>query len=262
MIALRDGSQVFWRPVELPDLTQLTAYGSGGIGLFPHGLLDTHFANRGRHGRLVKLLADTGALTSGFHRAFGVDENTALVVTGSWQARQASVIGQRGVWVFDTSFSFSAGRGGGSSSDDAVDDVDDVDGTTEGTSTIAGVYLTRLSYGDVLDLNTFELHPAPYKQPIAEESVEPAATSSNVFAEGTFEVDRIVQSLLQSSTSQYTFGLTADPASAQGRCPGRCWSSGSAAGAAAVYHARGQELGACICCAKCCTRAATTTRTA
>jgi cyanophycinase-like exopeptidase len=78
-----DGALVTWEPREDPNAARLTGYGPGGIGFFPHGLLDTHFANRGRHGRLLQLLADTAGLTRGDTRAFGVDENTALVVTGA-----------------------------------------------------------------------------------------------------------------------------------------------------------------------------------
>jgi len=76
------GATVTWEPREKKDLNALTGYGPGGIGLFGHGLLDTHFANRGRHGRLIQLLVDSADVTRGAMRAFGVDENTALVVTG------------------------------------------------------------------------------------------------------------------------------------------------------------------------------------
>lgn len=43
--ALKEGTLMFWNITEL-DSNELTAFGHGGIGLFPHGLLDTHFANR------------------------------------------------------------------------------------------------------------------------------------------------------------------------------------------------------------------------
>lgn len=78
-----NGSTVTWEPRELKDGALLTGYGPGGIGLFGHGLVDTHFANRGRHGRLIQLLVDSAGLTRGATRAFGMDENTALVVTGA-----------------------------------------------------------------------------------------------------------------------------------------------------------------------------------
>lgn len=53
----------------------LTYHAKGGIGLFPFGLLDTHFSERGRQARLLQLLVDTEQ-----HLAVGVDETTALLV--------------------------------------------------------------------------------------------------------------------------------------------------------------------------------------
>ena len=70
---------------------------AGGLGLFRWGLIDTHFAERGRQGRLIRLAArrDAGL-------AFGVDEDTALVVEEPLGARpRFRVIGRGGVGVFD-----------------------------------------------------------------------------------------------------------------------------------------------------------------
>jgi cyanophycinase len=50
-------------------------YQPAGLNLFPWGVLDTHFSERGRQGRLLTLVAQTKA---GF--GFGVDEATALLV--------------------------------------------------------------------------------------------------------------------------------------------------------------------------------------
>lgn len=54
---------------------QLTYIAAGGLGLFPLGMLDTHFAERGRQARLLVLQQSTQS-----HLAFGVDEATALLV--------------------------------------------------------------------------------------------------------------------------------------------------------------------------------------
>lgn len=54
---------------------QLTYIAAGGLGLFPLGILDTHFAERGRQARLLVLQQSTQS-----HLAFGVDEATALLV--------------------------------------------------------------------------------------------------------------------------------------------------------------------------------------
>ncbi|MDJ0676218.1 MAG: cyanophycinase [Calothrix sp. MO_167.B42] len=71
----------------------------GGFGFFKYGTLDTHFAERGRQGRIVRLAWDTG-----IQDAYAPDENTALVVTDvdTPQAKM-SVIGKGGVNIFDLS---------------------------------------------------------------------------------------------------------------------------------------------------------------
>lgn len=88
----------------------LTYSSAGGLGFFPWGVLDTHFSERGRHGRLVRLLNDAQS-----RFGFGIDENTALLVGFSEgeAAPQASmsVIGEGGVFVADTIKAQRAGEG-------------------------------------------------------------------------------------------------------------------------------------------------------
>lgn len=76
---LVNGTKLFWRSIEYQDADILSAYGpgdhvvnifigsnllrcvlshTGGIGLFPHGFVDTHFANRGRQGRMIQMMID------------------------------------------------------------------------------------------------------------------------------------------------------------------------------------------------------------
>ncbi len=69
----------------------------GGFGFFTYGLIDTHFSERGRQGRLVRLASDRAKTM-----AYGVDENTALVVTNEDTASaNMEVLGQGGVSIFD-----------------------------------------------------------------------------------------------------------------------------------------------------------------
>ncbi len=69
----------------------------GGFGFFSYGLIDTHFSERGRQGRIIRLAAARSQ-----PMAYGVDENTALVVTNADTAAvQMDVLGQNGVSVFD-----------------------------------------------------------------------------------------------------------------------------------------------------------------
>jgi cyanophycinase len=71
----------------------------GGFGLFNYGLIDTHFSERGRQGRIVRLASDRSKTV-----AFGVDENTALVVRDADTPNvKMNVIGQNGVFIFDLS---------------------------------------------------------------------------------------------------------------------------------------------------------------
>ena len=83
---------------EVPN-DQLTYASNGGLGLFNLGILDTHFSERGRQGRLAVL-----ARQSDNRLAFGVDERTALVVKKiSADSHQLSVVGQSGIYIVEDS---------------------------------------------------------------------------------------------------------------------------------------------------------------
>lgn len=72
----------------------LTYHPDGGIGVFPFGLVDTHFSERQRQARLIALGADTQT-----KQAVGVDETTALLVNANSGAFE--VVGQHGVFFAD-----------------------------------------------------------------------------------------------------------------------------------------------------------------
>jgi cyanophycinase len=76
---------------------QLSFHSKGGFGLFSFGALDTHFNERGRAGRLIRLADATRQKL-----AFGVDEDTALVVNNPLSAKpKMTVVGSGGVSIFD-----------------------------------------------------------------------------------------------------------------------------------------------------------------
>ncbi len=50
-----------------------------GLGFFPFGIVDQHFDQRGRIGRLIVALINE---KNRFNMGFGVDENTALIYDG------------------------------------------------------------------------------------------------------------------------------------------------------------------------------------
>ncbi|MFD2164908.1 cyanophycinase [Thalassotalea euphylliae] len=73
----------------------LTYNSKGGLSLFPYGVMDTHFSERGRQGRLMKLVQDTNASFG-----FGVDEATALLVAPlTKDTVEMTVVGQGGVFI-------------------------------------------------------------------------------------------------------------------------------------------------------------------
>ena len=75
----------------------LTYNSKGGLGLFHWGIMDTHFSERGRQGRLATLVLDTQT-----RFAFGVDEATALVVSNiNSEEPSFEVTGQSGVFIVD-----------------------------------------------------------------------------------------------------------------------------------------------------------------
>jgi len=88
----------------------LTFTSTGGLGLFSWGVLDTHFSERGRQGRLIRLLNDTQT-----RFGFGIDEATAMLVgfsnTDSEPEVKMSVLGAAGVYVVDTQGMQNAGEG-------------------------------------------------------------------------------------------------------------------------------------------------------
>ncbi|MGB3613168.1 MAG: cyanophycinase [Elainellaceae cyanobacterium] len=98
----------------------------GGLGLFNYGLLDTHFSERGRQGRIIRLSSEVDV-----PRSYGVDENTALIVTDVGTSDvNMRVLGEGGVFISDLSNA-------------TVDDGEDWG--------ITGVNTTYLTEGDVYD---------------------------------------------------------------------------------------------------------------
>ncbi|TVQ42534.1 MAG: hypothetical protein EA365_14935 [Gloeocapsa sp. DLM2.Bin57] len=80
----------------------------GGLGLFPYATLDTHFSERGRQGRIIRLAAATN-----MGLAIGIDENTGLLVTDVGGVNEsAKVLGENGVNIFNLSNAVVNSEGG------------------------------------------------------------------------------------------------------------------------------------------------------
>lgn len=143
---------------------QLTYRAQGGLGLFPFGVLDTHFSERGREARLVRLLSDTQT-----RYGFGVDEATALLVgldPAAPDNARFAVLGTSGVYIAD--LAGATAHGG------AAD------------WTISGVRSHYLSRDDQAMLHQGELtiQFAPWKQPVPRQPAAPTTLRSTDILSG------------------------------------------------------------------------------
>ncbi|WP_165907409.1 cyanophycinase [Rheinheimera sp. D18] len=81
------------------DSSLLTYRVAGGLQSFTLGVTDTHFRERNREGRLLRLLIDTNT-----NFGFGMDEATALRANFTTpDSAQLQVEGRGGVWIADVS---------------------------------------------------------------------------------------------------------------------------------------------------------------
>lgn len=110
-----------------------------GLGFLKMGLVDQHFGQRARLGRLaaaLALLGDRGSV------GLGIDEDTALVVSGD--QTQASVVGSGYVTVLDARTAQS---------------------NPATHKRISGLLLGLAAHGDTVALPDGEVTPAPFRKP-------------------------------------------------------------------------------------------------
>ncbi len=113
-----------------------------GLGFLPDGIVDQHFGERARLGRLTRALSDPGLAR---RVGFGIDEDTALVV--DLAAQTAAAIGAGSVTVVDATRALLVTRSGGFGAD--------------------GVRLSLINDGDTVALSTLAVRVAPGKTRIA-----------------------------------------------------------------------------------------------
>jgi len=101
-----------------------------GLGLFPDAVVDQHFAERGRIGRLVSAISQNPR-----HLGVGIDENTAIIV----ERQSCTVLGRGAVYIVD-------GR--------RVTNSNLAEEAADRTLSVFGLTLHVLSMGDVFDLRT------------------------------------------------------------------------------------------------------------
>jgi len=112
---------------------------SRGIGFFPEGIVDQHFNQRARIGRLIVALMNS---REKYHLAFGVDENTALIYSAS--DRKIQVAGAAGLTIINAAESTFA--------------------QVQGLLEITNLSVSYLENGDSYLMSTGELIPAAGKK--------------------------------------------------------------------------------------------------
>jgi len=137
---------------------------NGGLGMLSGYVIDTHFSERGREGRLIRLLQDTRNRTSiGTTRGFGVDEDTALVVTNLFTRPTGRVVGTTGGVFFA--------------------DVTNLVNYPSSTTDFERVSTTFLTHGDVIDLTTGAVTFASWKSSLAgNENFNNAVPSNDILS--------------------------------------------------------------------------------
>ncbi|KAF0199500.1 MAG: Cyanophycinase [Bacteroidetes bacterium] len=112
---------------------------SRGIGFFPEGIVDQHFNQRARIGRLIVALMDS---REKYHLAFGVDENTALIYSA--YDHKIQVAGAAGLTIINAAEATYS--------------------LVQGLPDISNLSVSYLENGDSYLVNTGELIPAAGKK--------------------------------------------------------------------------------------------------
>ena len=111
-------------------------------------VIDTHFSERGREGRLIRLIQDTRNRDNiGTTKGFGVDEDTALVVTNLYTRPTGRVVGTTGGVFFA--------------------DVTNLVNNPSSTTDFERVSTSFLTHGDVIDLTSGAVTFASWKSSLA-----------------------------------------------------------------------------------------------
>jgi cyanophycinase len=141
-------------------------YAQGGWGLFRYGVLDQHFSQRTREGRLVRATKEAG-----LDYGFGVDENTSLIV-GKPDAQgktTMTVLGAGGVFIADVRSATAASTG-------------------TAQYTISAVVTHYISAGDKIEINAageLSVILGNTKPVVAPNASVPQATATQVQEYGT-----------------------------------------------------------------------------
>lgn len=145
-----------------------------GLGFFGHGLVDQHVIKRGRLARMIVAMAHAKE-----KRAFGIDENTALLIDG----HEGQVVGEYGIFMIDSR---------GATLNPEANRYDNV----------------RLSYiddGDRISLPGFTVRPAEDKRRVKKGEIAyraPARSQRNAF--GAYALYDLIARLVLGDQATYS----------------------------------------------------------
>ncbi|NLP49532.1 cyanophycinase [Bacillus sp. RO1] len=147
-----------------------------GLGLIENVLTDTHFDKRGRLGRLLVAMRDTG-----HQLGFGLDEGTAIELKGDI----GKVVGENGVWILDAS-----------------------NATFNEKGMVPGfeaehVIVHHLTEGDTFNLVTKEVTPGEGKEQVYQDEVS-LYDSPDLFGEDYESTKSLLSFVKSSETEQVT----------------------------------------------------------
>ena len=161
----------------------LTYDALGGLSILQDILIDAHFSQKARQGRLVRLAADLD-----LDRGLGLDEDTGLACTGD--DLECEVIGTFGVWTLDMASADAACH----------------ESPGPGLWSCGGVRTSHLTSGDSLNLQSWDIKVSGNKDDL-EVVNENAESSEDIFRKVVGEFERIAISILESE-SVFTVGRT------------------------------------------------------
>jgi len=168
------------------DTNMLTYDPLGGVNIIEGVLIDAHFSNKARQGRLVRLASDTEVL-----RALGVDEDTALICD---EAKECKVIGEAGVWIVDLSSAQIDKR------------------KSSGNWLCENAITSYITKNDKINMVSWEVQFSEDKEDVINVENDHAETSEDIFGTSTTsnelsEFNKITSALLLSMDNN-TFGYT------------------------------------------------------
>lgn len=159
-----------------------------GFGFFEGGIVDQHFGARGRLPRLLVALAHTKT-----RFGFGIDENTAMIVTGRYDIQ---AIGEGGIFIADM-----AGARALPVRRDAADQ--------RSYFAMEGIRLSYIEKGDRFNWQTQKFTIAPPRKLIGSPYYENNCFTGDILAPG--KIHRVLCELIDNTTFTEAIGLAIVP---------------------------------------------------